>query len=143
MSGYDKLILVDQYEEKHTNSAAVRRACDVMLDYLASLRRPLPEAAAQAVKAAREYSAGGADRLQDACAVVSRFLKHPADGDRGAISIVRASEALLKLLQVPVWGGGASEALSNFLELVDEYEQNHPLFEQLLERTFGESGPAS
>lgn len=145
MSGYDKLILVDEYEERHDNRAAVRRACSVMLEYLSSLKRPLPEVATEALKVAREYSSGsvGAEALRDGCALVSRFLKHSADYDKGTISVVRASDALLKLLQVPEWGGGASEALSNFLELVDGYEQNYPLFEQLLERTFEESRPAS
>jgi hypothetical protein len=65
---------------------------------------------------------------------------HYGDYDRGAISVVRASGALLKLLRVPAWGGGASEALSNFLEWVDAFEQKHSFFEQLLEKTFGKSG---
>jgi hypothetical protein len=54
MSGYDKLVIVDQYEESHDNRMAVRRACDVMPEYLASSKRPLPDVVAQAVKVAHE-----------------------------------------------------------------------------------------
>ena len=114
-----------------------------MVEYLANLKRPLPDVVAQAVKVAREYNAGSVEieKLRDADQQLSRFLKEPkhyGEYDKGAISVVRACGALLKLLEVPTWGGGASEALSNFLEWVDEFEQNHPLFEQLLERHFGD-----
>jgi hypothetical protein len=147
MNGYDKLAIVDRYEESHDNPAAVRRACDVMAEYLANLKRPLPDVASQAVEAALEFRKGstGVDALRDADDQISRFLKqarHDDEFDIGSISVVRASGALLKLLQVPTWGGGASEALSNFLEWVDEFEQNHSLFEQLLDQSFGPSRSA-
>ncbi len=142
MSGYDKLILVDDYEERHDNRTAARRACNVMTEYLASLKRPLPSVAAEALGVAQSYCVGsiGVEGLRSACVLMSHFLKDSANYDRGTISVVQASDALLKRLQVPVWGGGASEALSNFLDLVDQYEQNHPLFEELVERAFGGSG---
>jgi hypothetical protein len=113
-----------------------------MYEYLAGMKRPLPHVVTDAVKMAREYGAGsvGIDRVRHADEQVSRFLKESNDvneHDKGFISVARASGALLKLFEVPTWGGGASEALSNFLEWVDEFEQNHPLFEQLLEEFFG------
>jgi len=142
MSVYDKLVIVDQFEERNGNQRAVRRACEIMLAYLASLKQPLPEVAAQALRVARGYTDGsvGAGSLSAAVDQISRFLKECGESEnnsKGVISIIRASAALLKLLQEPTWGGGASEALSNFLEWTDEFEQNHELFGQLLERYVG------
>ena len=90
IGGYDKLVIVDQYEASHDNRAATRRACDVMSEYLANLTRPLPDVAAHAVTVAREYAmeSVGVDRLHDAAVQVSRFVKErkdPGENDRGVI----------------------------------------------------------
>jgi len=95
MSGYDRLATVDQYEESHDNNTAVLLACHVMPEYLANLKRPLPDGVAQAVKVAREYSAGSVqiERLREADQQLSRFLKEPkhiGEYDKGAISVGRA-----------------------------------------------------
>lgn len=141
MSAYDKLTIVDQFEERTNNRAAVQRACNVMLQYLAGLKRPLPAVAAQALAVAQQYKLGSPHvaSLREADDRIGQFLKgegYPDAGFEGAVSAARATQALLKLLQEPVWGGGASEALSNFLEWVDEFEQDHSLFEQLLTINF-------
>ena len=141
MSACDKLVIVDDYEERHDNRTAVLQACNVMLNYLVALKRPLPEVAAQAVDTAQNYCSGALeiDGVREAEVQTDRFLEdtnRSNDNSGGAISVVRASRALVSLLREPVWGGGASEALSNFLVWVDDFEQDHALFEQLLERAF-------
>lgn len=144
MSGYDKLTIVDRFEEQHDNQAAVRRACDVMLEYLTSLKRPLPDIATRALKISQEYCAGhtGVDSLHFTDQEISLFLKRARQSGNDAkdiVSIVQASGALIQLLREPAWGGGASEALSYFLEYVDDFELNHSLFESILERKFSET----
>jgi len=115
-----------------------------MTCYLTQLKRPLPEVAAQAVKVAQGYIAGSTaiGSLHDEVRRISNFLKEARRSDSQLdedLSIIRATEALIRLLEEPRWGGGASEALSNFLELVDEFEQDHRLFEHLLEGAFDDS----
>ncbi|UGA45628.1 hypothetical protein HU230_0006195 [Bradyrhizobium quebecense] len=144
MTVYERLTIVDQFEDRASNRAAVMRACDVMTCYLTQLKRPLPEVAAQAVKVAQAYIAGSTaiGGLHDEVRQISNFLKEARRSDshlNDALSVIRATEALMRLLEEPRWGGGASEALSNFLELVDGFEQDHRLFEHLLESTFDDS----
>ncbi|WP_139862692.1 hypothetical protein [Bradyrhizobium ivorense] len=138
MTVYDSLSIVDQFEERTDNRTAVKRACDVMLRYLMELKRPLPDVAAQSVKIAREYCAGsrGIQSLHDEDKRISNFLRNASARSNGTVSVVRATGALVRLLQEPTWGGGASEALSNFLNWVDEFEQDHTMFKRLLEGAF-------
>ena len=144
MTVYDELVIVDEYEDTHGNQTAILRACNVMVAYLCASRLPLSYPVVHAARVANAYIVGsaGVNELQTASNQVTQFLQElqsDSESPQDTLSVVRACGALMKLLQKPAWGGGASEALSNFLEWMDHFEVNHPLFEQLLVKAFGSS----
>jgi hypothetical protein len=141
MDIYQELNVIDRFEERFGNRDSVRRACDFMVSYLAGMQRPLPEIAAEGLRAAIKYKEGSAlaSELGSARRSISDFLREPsARTNYGTpeYCMARALEAVLISYQNPTWGGGASELVSNFLDMTETFESNHELMKRLLEEYF-------
>src|SRR5262245_53661089 len=131
MDIYKELNVIDRFEESRGNSAAVVRACDLMVSYLAGLKQPLPEIAARRLRIAiKKEGLASVGELKNERKALSDFLRgHSARTDYTTpeYCIVNAVEAALLSYENPEWGGGASELVSNFLDLTDRFESDHPL----------------
>jgi hypothetical protein len=141
MDMYKELDVIDRFEEGRGTNVAVVSACDLMVSYLAGLKRPFPEIAARGLRIAIKYKEGLASvgELKNERKAFSDFLReHSARTDYTTpeYCIVNAVEAVLLSYENPEWGGGASELVSNFLDLTDRFESDHPLMRRLLAEDF-------
>jgi hypothetical protein len=138
---FNELVVIDRFEERFGNQESVRRACDVMVSYLSAMTRPFNEIAERGLRAAikcREGSIAPND-LESERRSISDFLRERSartDYDTPEYCIVHAVEAILWFYRDPSWGGGASEAMSNFLVITDQFESNYSLLKRLLEQKF-------
>jgi hypothetical protein len=135
------LDVIDRFEDKFGNEESVRRACDVMVSYLSGMTRPFNKIAERGLRAAIKCKEGtiAPNDLGSELRSISDFLRERSarmDYDTPEYCIVHAVEATLMFYQNPSWGGGASEVISNFLNLTDKFECNHALLKQLLDQHF-------
>jgi hypothetical protein len=141
MDIYQDLDVIDRFEDRFGNRDSVKRACDFMVSYLAGVQRPLPEIATQGLRAAIKYREGSAraDELESARRSISDFLKERRarmDYSTPEYCMAHAVEAVLMFFVDPTWPGGASEVVSNFLDLTETFESNHELLQRLLDEYF-------
>jgi hypothetical protein len=141
MDVYKELMLIDRFEESHGNSEAVRRACDFMISYLAAMTTPFPEVAERGRAVAIRYKQGLAlnAELENARKSISDFLRERSartNYDTPEYCIVHAVEGMLACYLHPEWGGGASELVSNFLDVTDKFQSDHSFLKRLLEEKF-------
>jgi hypothetical protein len=138
---YHELDIIDEFEEKVGNRESVKCACDFMVSYLAEMKRPLPEVAAQGLRVAIKYKEGSAspDKLEIAREQIADFLKERGAQASYSTLEYRMAHAVLGILisyQDLRWGGGASELVSNFLDMTETFESNHDLLKTLLKEYF-------
>jgi hypothetical protein len=143
MSIYDALNPIDDFEERHGNAEAVRRASDLMVSYMCGLTRPLPELVDRGLKTAIGYKNKEATLLEmdTIRKELTQFIKTKwlsGGEDTSKYFISRAVEGMLICCRHPAWGGGASELVSNFLEAVDKFESNHNLLKFLIKQYFSD-----
>jgi hypothetical protein len=143
MNIYKELEVIDRFEEKFGNSTSVTRACDLMVSYLAGLKRRLPETAARGLRVAIKYRQGLAslDELGRERKAISDFLRERSartNYSTPEYCIMHAVDTILQCYQTPVWGGGASELVSNFLDTADRFESDRTLMRRLLQQNFPE-----
>jgi hypothetical protein len=124
MSIYQELNIIDDFEERAGNSGAVRRACDFMVSYLSKTRVPLPELAEQGLEIAIKYMQGevGGKELDHKREEIADFLRLRSatlDFVSPEFRGLHAVEAILSCYGHPAWGGGASELVSNFLDVME------------------------
>ena len=141
MSVYNKLNVIDEFEAKFGNREAVRRACDLMVSYLSETATSLPEVAAQAVHVGRKYKNGLASRadLNAERKAISQFLSdHSAwtNYEDQEYCAVHAVHGFLDGYINLSWGGGASELVSNFWEMMEKFDRNEVLLQRLLQEHF-------
>jgi hypothetical protein len=141
MTVYDELTVIDDFEGKFGNREAVRRACDLMASYLAEMTAPLPEIATQGLCVAMKYKEGLApvSELEAERKAISSFLRDRSaqtNYDTLEYCAAHAVGAILSCYQDPAWGGGASELVSNFLDVTEKLESHHEVFRRLLGEYF-------
>ena len=137
MTIYDELDPIDDFEDRHGNELAVRRACDVMTAYLGEFL-PLPKRAAEGLDVAERYRKHliGLDGLVNERDALDERIRQTSK-NLPEHRILQAVSSILGFLQYPSWGGGASEVISNFLDLLGEPESRRDTIVKLIEEKFG------
>lgn len=134
---HDRLIVVDEYEAQHGNTDALMKACSLMIKHMRAIERPLPDYAVRGLEIAENFNFGlhsANDLLLASRAIEARLssiVQTPDTSPDECIGI--AVRAALLLSKDPTGEDGASEVLSNYLELADVFfECDHSCFIKLL-----------
>jgi hypothetical protein len=139
MSIYNKLDVIDEFEEKFGEREAVTRSCDLMVAYISEATTPLPQVAAQAFRVAMNYKNGAASRAElDAQkemlvrALRGRWTRFDDPESCAFLAI----HAIVAFYLDPSWGSGASEVISNFWDLAEKFDRDERRLLRLLQEYF-------
>jgi hypothetical protein len=137
MTIYDDLTPIDEFEAKYGNELAVRRATEVMTAYLGEILH-LSKWAAEGLDIAARYRKHliSLDGLVNERGALAERIRQTSK-DLPEYRILQAVSSILWFLQYPSWGGGASEVISNFLDLLGEPESKREAIVGLIEEKFG------
>jgi|HubBroStandDraft_6_1064221.scaffolds.fasta_scaffold1591702_1 hypothetical protein len=137
MTIYDDLTPIDEFEAKYGNELAVRRACEVMTAYIGEFS-PLSKWTAEGLDIAARYRKHliSLDELVNERGALAERIQQTSK-DLPEYRILQAVSSILWFLQYPSWGGGASEVISNFLDLLGEPESKREAIVGLIEEKFG------
>jgi hypothetical protein len=138
MSIYNEFDVIDDFEIRFGHEKAMRRTCELMVDYLDSVIENPSEIVSEAIRVAKIHKTN----LEEASILNSdleKFRKlstdEPIDAHQSdeECNIVKAVWTILHFCVHPKWGGGASEVFSSFLDLVPH---NSTLLKKLLDIHF-------
>jgi hypothetical protein len=143
MSIYGALNIIDEFEAKFGNSESVTRACDLMVSYLSKMEMLLSEIAMRGLQAAIRYRMGVASSkdLCDEERVLSNRLKEKPETTTyidTEYHEIHAVKAVLSFYQHPIWGGGASEVVSNFWDVAAKLKSDETVMNRLLREHFSQ-----
>lgn len=133
------LTVVDSFAEAHGEEVASRRATDFMLAYMDAMTRPMPGVARQGLEVARAFRAGSADAAAMEAARVACWCyvdAHggSASGDLPENACVRA--VICTLFDGPQKGGDTGDAIDNFLDFANTFEDQSAKAKVLLNQFF-------
>jgi hypothetical protein len=145
MDIYDKINMIDDFQEKFGMRQSVRRACDLLVSYIGGLQKPLPEIAAQGFNVAIKCKEGSAlpNEVETArMQIVDWLRKRGAYCDQYPIehTVSFILECYRDLAHE--WGLAShnedfpSEFVYYSLESIDTFDSNHKLFGKLLREYF-------
>jgi hypothetical protein len=130
---------VDAFAETKGENEASRRATDFMLAYLEGMTRPMPDVARDGLGVARAFRAGSADTAAlEAARVACWDYVDAHGGSAGEASpdnaCVRA--VICTLYDGPQKGGDTGDAIDNFLDFADVFEDRSTEAQALLGQFF-------